>query len=145
MISPEEALTRLEGLLADAGYKADAPDPAVAWRVFKQFAELEVECSDDAILWQCGVYDFTGQEEFHWDMTRQFTFEEDGEYDHMEQLNFTILFEPNPELRGFETNAWSFDSPDLQAFFRRVEQLPEFRVPLERHRPRGTQLLQGVV
>ena len=63
----------------------------------------------------------------------------------MEQLSFTIFFEPDAELRGLETNAWSFDSPDLQTFFARVEQLPEFRVPLDRHRPRETQLFQEAV
>ena len=56
---------------------------------------------ETALLFQCGVYDFTGEELFYFDFVRQFTIEEDG---YMEQLHCEFVFEPIEELRKLETS-----------------------------------------
>jgi hypothetical protein len=128
----DEAEQTLNEMLTAAGVDFDQPDPALVWRVFKDFSRIPVDCAEDGILFQCGVYAFSGTEQFHFDFTRQFTIEEDGEYDHMEQLQCTLLAPPTDELRACKANLWSFDSPTLDAYFERVEAMPEFQLGIGR-------------
>ena len=137
MIAPSEALHTLDRMLAEGGFDSGRPDPRVALRVFRAFAEIPVACADDALLFQAGTYDFTGPELFSLHLTRQFTHEEDdGEYGGgMEQLHCIIYYEPTSELRALDRNLWSSACASLADFFSRVEEMPEFRIPAERHRP----------
>lgn len=145
MIQPSEAEPHYRRMLHEAGFSEQRPDALLAWRVFREFAAVPVECADDALLFQCGVYRLTGRERFHFGFVRQFTFEEDGEYDHMEQLDCTILFEPDAELRQLETNLWSYDFDTVEAFFAAVEALPEFGTPLRGRSAVGMELFQSEV
>ncbi|MEH6945688.1 hypothetical protein V7068_01250 [Bacillus sp. JJ634] len=62
---------------------------------------------------KCGVYDFTGEELFHFDFVRQFTVYEQDEYSHMEQLHCEFLFKPTDELSKLEVEEWSMDCDDI--------------------------------
>ncbi|WP_449376291.1 hypothetical protein [Bacillus safensis] len=62
----------------------DNDDIKKVWETFKAFSKETVEGEEDKeILFQCGVYDFTGEELFHFDFVRQFTVYEEDDYSHM--------------------------------------------------------------
>lgn len=145
MIQASEAESHFRRMLHQAGFSGQQPDALLAWRVFQEFAAVPVDCADDALLFQCGVHDFTGRARFHFGFVRQFTFEEDGEYDHMEQLDCSLLFEPDAELHRLETNLWSYDFGSFQAFFSAVEDLPEFHGALRGRSPVGMELFHTEV
>ena len=130
MIPTTETLSRFDRMLADAGFDRLRPDPAVAWRVFKEFSAVPVAAATDGLLFQCGTYDFTGELLFECDFTRQFTHEEDGEYVSMEQLSCTVYFRPADELASLKAELWSFAFDSPEAYFAAVESLPEFRSAL---------------
>lgn len=130
-MGPREAEGRLNEMLAAAGFSFEAPDPKLGWNVFKRFCAVAVHDVEDGVLWQIGCYDFTGEMRCHLDFVRQFSFDEDGEYDHMEQLHLEFTSQPTAVLRSLERNAWAFDHASLDAFFVAVESLPEFRTALD--------------
>jgi hypothetical protein len=101
------------------------------WQTFKDFCKKPVEDEEDKeILFQCGIYDFTGEELFHYDFVRQFTVYEEDEYSHKEQLHCEFLFIPTEELRRLEVSEWSMDYDDIEEFFNHIENLQEFKIPL---------------
>lgn len=108
----------------------DSDDIKKVWDTFKDFCEKSVEGEEDReVLFQCGVYDFTGEELFHFDFVRQFTVYEDDEYSHMEQLHCEFLFKPTVELRKLEVSEWSMDYDEIDDFFNHIESLQEFKIP----------------
>ena len=128
----DEAADRLRELLREAGVDLDAPtadDVERSWDVMQRFAREGAEDVpaepgdyDDGILAQYGLWEGT----FELDMTRQFSFYEDGEYDHMAQLSCTFHFAPTDRLRALrDENLWSFDL-DLDEFFVHARALPGF-------------------
>ncbi|QYF84867.1 hypothetical protein [Peribacillus frigoritolerans] len=109
----------------------DADDIKKVWETFKDFCKEPVEGEEDKeILFQCGIYDFTGEELFHFDFVRQFTVYEEDEYSRMEQLHCEFLFKPTVELRKLEVEEWSMDYDDIDGFFNHIENLQEFKIPL---------------
>lgn len=109
----------------------DAEDIKKVWRTFKDFCKEPVEGEEDKeILFQCGVYDFTGEELFHFDFVRQFTVYDEDEYPEMEQLHCEFLFKPTVELRKLEVSEWSMDFGELDDFFNHLEKLQAFNIPL---------------
>ncbi|MBU5212871.1 hypothetical protein [Heyndrickxia oleronia] len=109
----------------------DTDDMKTVWETFKAFCKEPVEREEDKeILFQCGVYDFTGEELFHLDFVRQFTIYEEDEYSRMEQLHCEFLFKPTDELRRLEIGEWSMDYDDIDDFFNEIENLKEFKIPL---------------
>ena len=73
-----EALARLKAMLAEAGFSTVQPEPAVAWSVFRAFAERPVAATpphsieSDMCLFQWGAYDWGDGRHFEWNLTRQF-------------------------------------------------------------------------
>ncbi|WP_342541976.1 hypothetical protein MHH33_13060 [Paenisporosarcina sp. FSL H8-0542] len=66
---------------------------ANVWNEFKSFGRQPVEGEEEiALLFQCGVYDFTGEKLFYFDFVRQFSVYEDNEYSGMEQLHCEFVF-----------------------------------------------------
>lgn len=135
-MNSRESADVLDAMLRDAGIDVDAPsaeDVRAVWEVFKRFAaipaedvDLDADAGADGLLVQYGTYDWGDGEMFELDFTRQFSYEEDGEYDGMTQLNCTLRFEPAQELRDLgEDNLWSFDM-SREEFFARAEALPGF-------------------
>ncbi|MFD0824487.1 hypothetical protein ACT8ZR_02300 [Neobacillus sp. M.A.Huq-85] len=85
----------------------DTDDIKKVWDVFKGFCKEPVEGEEDKqILFECGIYDFTGEELFHFAFVRQFSIFEDDEYDHMEQLHCLFYFKPTKVLRTLEVAEW---------------------------------------
>jgi len=126
-----EALPTLKQMMAEVGLDSTQLEPQQAWEVFKRFAARPVECASDGLLFQCGVYDFTGKPMFHFDFVRQFTIEKRGDCDHIEQLHIEFLFEPTQQVRDMRFNKWSFDFQSLDEFFRFIEAHQEFRATIE--------------
>jgi hypothetical protein len=133
MISVSEALDRFSIELVAAGFDLAKPDPSVAWRAFKEFAAVKVECADDAVLFQVGTYSFTGPTLFELDFARQFATAEDGEIVGLQQLHCTLYYEPAADLTTFRENLWSIACPSIGEVFARVEAMPEFQVPARSH------------
>lgn len=106
------------------------------WDAFKSFGREPVQGEDEvALLFQCGVYDFTGEELFYFDLVRQFTIYEGDEYSKMEQLHCEFVFTPTAELRKLEASEMYFDyEGDVDDFYVMVENIEEFTTPL-RHTP----------
>lgn len=101
------------------------------WETFKAFCKETVEGEENKeILFQCGVYDFTGEELFHFDFVRQFTVYEEDEYSHMEQLHCEFLFKPIDDLSKLVVAEWSMDYDELDDFLNHIENLQEFKIPL---------------
>lgn len=145
MIQSSETEAYFSRMLAQAGFSEQKPDPLLAWQTFQAFSAVPVDCAGDDLLFQCGVYGFTGRELFHFGFVRQFTFEEeDGEYGGMEQLDCAVLFEPDPELRTLETSLWSSEFDSAEEFFAAVEALPEFQA-LRGRTPVGLELVHDEV
>ncbi|WP_251028817.1 hypothetical protein [Bacillus sp. ISL-18] len=95
----------------------DVNDIKKVWDIFKGFCKEPVDGEDDKeILFQCGVYDFTGEELFHFDFVRQFTVYDEDDYSNMEQLHCEFLFKPTDELRNLEVSEWSMDYDDIDDF-----------------------------
>ena len=125
MITVKNAESYLEDKIGE-----DADDLKKVWEAFKDFCKESVEGEENKeILFECGVYDFTGEELFHFNFVRQFTIYEEDEYSQMEQLHCEFLFKPTDELRSLEVSEWSMDYDDLYDFFNHIENLPEFKIP----------------
>jgi hypothetical protein len=108
----------------------DTDDINKVWETFKDFCKEPVEGEEDKeVLFECGVYDFTGEELFHFNFVRQFTVYEEDEYSQMEQLHCKFLFKPTDELRSLEASEWSMDYDDIDDFFNHIENLQEFKIP----------------
>lgn len=145
MIATQQTLETLDRMLREAGFDSDLPDPLVALRVFRAFADIPVECADDRFLFQVGIYSFSAPEQFSLDLTRQFAHEEGGEYIGMEQLHCTIYYEPTAELRTLERNLWSSECASVAEFFERVSEMREFQIPLRSGTPLRAEIAQEEV
>lgn len=100
---------------------------ARALRLFRDVSGEPFDCAEDALLWETGTYRFGEDHFFFASLTRQFTLEEDGGYERMEQLHLTLRYPPETGLAVPETSLWSFDCGDaFDAFFAAVERDPAF-------------------
>jgi hypothetical protein len=111
----------------------DTDDIEKVWETFKAFCKELVEGEEGKeILFQCGVYDFTGEELFYFDFVRQFTVYEEDEYSHMEQLHCEFVFNPSNELRKLEESEFYFEeNGDIDDYFKDIEKLQAFNIPLK--------------
>lgn len=127
-ISAAEA--RLRHALAEAGVDPDDPTFLAAWRVFKQFATEAIHSGSDGLLFESGVYGFTGPERFTVAFVRQLeVLYEDGDHDHYQQLRCEFLYDPTDEVRTLGSlTLWCFpsDGEPIADWFREVEQTIEF-------------------
>jgi hypothetical protein len=125
LITVKNAESYLEDKISE-----DTDDINKVWETFKDFCKEPVEGEEDKeVLFECGVYDFTGEELFHFNFVRQFTVYEEDEYSQMEQLHCEFLFKPTDELRSLEASEWSMDYDDIVDFFNHIENLQEFKIP----------------
>lgn len=137
----EEAEVILKALLKEAGFHDEAPDLVTAWETFKKMCEYEFDCAEDELLFETGVYDFTGKELYYLYIVRQFTIEVEGEYDYLEQLRMEFSYEPEGELKEMEEiiSTFEFDD-DFGEFIKAVEKSPAFLLPEEKYAPVGFEL-----
>lgn len=116
-------------MLDEAGFDFSKPDPKLAWEVFKRFVREPVECADDGILFECGVFG-SDDSPFTMDFVRQFSYEVDGHYSHMEQLRCGFGCPATSELKNLKKNLWAYDYKTLEEYFAAVENLPEFQIAM---------------
>ena len=48
----------------------------------------------------------------------------------MEQLHCECVLEPTDDLKKLEVSEWSMDYDDIDDFFNHIENLQEFKIPL---------------
>jgi hypothetical protein len=135
VITTAQTRFTLEEMLTDARFDREHPDPRIVLGVFRAFAQIPVACADDVMLFEVGSYSFSGPELFELALTRQFAHEENGEYLGIEQLHYTFYYEPTDELRALKCTLWSAHCSSLAEFFDRVEQMPEFQIPVSGSTP----------
>jgi hypothetical protein len=138
-----DAVIVFERLLADAGWKASELTADIALQVFGVFAAEQFATGRfpdaDGLLYQYGVYSFTGQDMFHLDLTRQFEIVDDaGEHEGFVQFHCTLHYPPDPELTALgRHDQWWFhdgDSESLPAWLAALEARPEWSL-LRARRP----------
>lgn len=140
MIKTTQAKEVLENLLHKANFDKDQPNLDIIVDVYKEFSKIKVDCASDDFLFQCGVFDFTGERLFYWDIVRQFMIEEKNCYSHMEQLHFEAKFEPNTELEDLLTVEWS--TGDLDQYFDDIASSMDFTLPFHKYVPRSIDIYQ---
>lgn len=74
--------------------------------VFEEMCKTPIE--EDLLLNEYGVYDFTGENLFYYDLVRQYPDGEDEYY----QLRVSIMFCPDVEDCALEDTLWSDDSDE---------------------------------
>ena len=74
--------------------------------VFEEMCKTPIE--EDLLLNEYGVYDFTGDDLFYYDLVRQYPDGEDEYY----QLRVSIIFSPDDENRYLEDTLWSDDTDE---------------------------------
>ena len=93
--------------------------------VLRFYEEIRADGCDldgdgDMLLYQWGVYAWSGPEAFELDITRQFVLPDDDE---PYQLSLTFNFDPEPELRELgDGNEWCY-RPEVLPAFRQFIQL----------------------
>lgn len=100
-----DAVAVFTQLLSNAGRTADELTFDTALEVFGRFAAQRFDTvpvpDSDGLLYQYGVYGFTGQDRFHLDLTRQFeTVGDADEHQGFVQFHCTMLYPPDPRLRA---------------------------------------------
>lgn len=74
--------------------------------IFEEMCKTPIE--EDLLLNEYGVYDFTGENLFYYDLVRQYPDGEDEYY----QLRVSIMFCPDVENCALEDTLWSDDSDE---------------------------------
>ena len=74
--------------------------------VFEEMCKTPVE--EDLLLLEYGVYDFTGEELFYFDLVRQYP---DGEGEYY-QLRVSLMFSPDEINRELQDTLWSDDTSE---------------------------------
>ncbi|WP_139489077.1 hypothetical protein [Brevibacillus dissolubilis] len=123
-------------------------DPTIlnVWNEFKLFTKMDVNCTEPAVLFECGVYSFTGKKLFHFDFVRQFYKVEENDEPIIEQLRCQFLFAPSEELKQYSITFWSYDlDHDLDTFFARVEELQVFQDVIQNYVPVQLEVYQNQV
>jgi hypothetical protein len=121
----EDALKKRLGPPIDAITPRRALDAMFAFYAEQRADGVVIEEDGDMLLYQWGVYSFTGTESFQLDITRQFIVTDDGD-DEPYQLHLTLHFAPTDALRQFDRGGEWCHSPD---------ELPEFRKLVEASGP----------
>ena len=105
---------------------------ATIWEKFKVFCREDIQGEEEKeILFECGIFKFTGEKMLHFNFVRQFTKYEDDEYGGMEQLHCEFLFEYTKEVKRLKATEWSMDYESLDEFFAAVEDLKAFQKVLQ--------------
>ena len=126
-----EAEPRLRQLLDESAVSSGHVSPAEVLEVFQVFADETVACTSDSLLFEWGVFAFTGQPLIHVSWVRQFCVEEPSEDDsELWQVHCELLHEPTESFsRIGGSHLWSDQFPHgasgraegLRNFFARVK------------------------
>ncbi len=122
-MKPSDSPVLLEQLINGASHTVATLTAAEAIRFMLAFyREVRAEsCAldddGDQLLFQWGVYDWHGQESFHYDITRQFIEPGTEDDDGMSQLSLTVHYPANDNLRALdEGHHWCAAPADVETF-----------------------------
>jgi hypothetical protein len=160
-----EAETKLLNLLEQSGIDYESSrdgnvDILKVWQAFKRFAEIPYAYHSDEehfcttyFCFVCGIYlSFNGKDMFHFHFWRTFDIYFPDEYvAEMYHVGCQFEFEPTDEVNRFKGCYWSFnnengefdDTGNFSAYFQRVENLPEFQIPLAMYQPVSFRVYQS--
>lgn len=126
----EKAEEYFKELLKKSGFDEKKPNLLTGWEVFKRMSVQTFDCFEDSLLFESGVYDFTGEALYYVSLVRQFTIDVDGEYDYMEQLHLEFTYQQEERLLEQKTIIQTYDfDDDFQMFFEAVEKAEAFLIP----------------
>ena len=117
------------------------PNALKIWDVFKAFAHVAFASVEDGYLFECGM-PLNESDPFYLNFTRQFTVEDDGEYDHLEQLTCHLTYQRDNRLETLHIGLWSFGFANVTEYFTHVEGLPEFAALTVTHTPINVDIFQ---
>lgn len=153
MLNPlgvEEASAAYERLLIARGTPLASLTVSQAWGAFVAFSNVVFDVpaipEADGLLYQYGLYSFSGPPRFTLDLVRQFEVLEDGEYDHYVQFHCELQFEPVDDLISLGNyDSWWFASDGSAThWLEEVRQRPEWTA-LQAHIPVLCQVSQEKV
>lgn len=126
-IKTDKAEELLRKTLKECGFDENRPDMNRGWEAFKDIGAQAFDCAGEGLLFETGIYDFTGEELYYIFLIREFILEVDGEFDYMEQLHLEFAYQPTERLRELDERIHSFEfDDDFDRFFEAVEQSPAF-------------------
>lgn len=115
-----------------AGVRVGSLTASSAWALFVSFLDVPFDVPEepdsDGVLYQFGIYDFSGEPRFHFDLTMQFVVPDDDEY---AQFHCDLQYLPTPQLRGLGSHSewwWPDDGPDLRVWVDAINQRPEWAI-----------------
>lgn len=93
--------------------------------VFEEICKTPIE--DDLLLLEYGVYNFTGENLFYFDLVRQYP---DGEGEYF-QLRVSLMFAPDKENAKLQDTLWSNDTDEN--FFDYISKSSGYKYAKNRH------------
>lgn len=146
MTPTTESENVLKKCLTSSGFSEENIDLKLCLEAFKRFTKEQFDCSEDALLWETGTYNFTGEDLFSCSFVRQFVIDRNDEYDHMEQLHLIIYFKPSKELNKLNREIWTYEfDDDFEAFFEKIEHDNSYLIPLKKYHPVKSAVIFGEV
>ena len=120
----EDVLKQRLGQPVDTITARHAVDAMFAFYAEQRADDVVIEEDGDMLLYEWGIYSFSGPESFQFDITRQFIVTgEDEPY----QLHLTLHFVPTDALRQIKNgNEWCHSPDELPAFRQSVESSAAF-------------------
>lgn len=116
-------------ILKQKGFTLKNPDIQTGWEAFKEMSSLTFKCSDNGLLFETGMYDFSGENLYYVSFVRQFTMVVDEEYDYMEQLHLDFYCQPDEKFASFKERIWTYDfDDDFEKFLQAVEENSVFQL-----------------
>ena len=85
----------LEMILEQKGFSKDKPDVEKAVSAFMEFSNYKFECETDEMLWETGVFNFTGEKLYYFSLVRQFQLEGEDEF---WQLHLNLMYDKKPNV-----------------------------------------------
>ena len=106
-----------EELVRKGGDSIHALSSDLAFGYYTGFASVRFDTpgtpDSDGLLYQFGLFKFSGDERFHLDLVRQFEVLDGDEHDHYMQFHCELIFDPTPEMRTLgRFHDWYFYSGD---------------------------------
>ena len=112
-----------KALLAELELKglSEDTDPVALWPVFRDYSRKVIDLDGVIVGFEYAHYDFSGVKKLHLYLVIQFEVYEDGEYDHMNQIQCHFTSDPVDFMEGKRTNLDSDDFSSAGDYFGAVE------------------------
>ncbi len=124
-ISIDALRPQFEALLRASQTSSEAPEFNATWRAFGAFSQIEVECDDESLFFECGLSP-SDESRFYVNFTRTFFGRDAGNHFWSSEVNCDFLFASDETLEEFGVTVEAEDlaeQPDGRAaFFAQVAQ-----------------------